>query len=61
MSKNEVIGEALKSAPPVSVAGATVVGVSLDEWVLVLTALYTALQIAYFIRKRYKEYKDGSL
>lgn len=61
MRKDEVLAEALKSAPSVSVAGATIVGVSLQEWVLVLTALYTALQLAYFMRKRYKEYKDGSL
>jgi len=61
VNKNEVITEALKSAPPVSIAGATVLGASLEEWVLVLTALYTVLQLAYFIRRRYKEYKDGSL
>lgn len=61
MQKNEVLTEALKSAPPVSIVGATVAGVSLEEWVLVLTALYTLLQLAYFLRKRYKEYKDGSL
>lgn len=60
-NKNEVIAEALKTAPPVSVAGATVAGASLDEWVLILTAVYTVLQLAYFLRKRYKEYKDGSL
>lgn len=61
MTKNEVLSEALKSAPPVSIAGATVLGFSMQDWVLVLTALYTFLQIAYFIRKSYKEYKDGRL
>lgn len=61
MTKNEVLTEALKSAPPISVAGATIAGISLQEWVLVLTAVYTLLQLAYFLRKRYKEYQDGSL
>lgn len=61
MQKNEVITEALKTAPPVSVAGATIAGATLSDWVLVLTALYTVLQLAYFLRVRYKEYKNGSL
>jgi len=61
MDKHEVLTEALKSAPPVSVVGATVIGVSLEEWVLVLTALYTLFQLVYFLRARYKEYKNGSL
>lgn len=61
MQKNEVMSEALKSAPSVSIAGATVLGASLEEWVLVLTAIYTLLQLAYFVRTRYKEYKDGRL
>ncbi len=61
MRKEEVLAEAVKSVPPVSVAGATVLGVSMQEWVLILTALYTALQIAYFVRKSYKEYKDGRI
>lgn len=61
MRKEEVLAEAVKSVPPVSVAGATVLGVSMQEWVLILTALYTLLQIAYFVRKSYKEYKDGRI
>ena len=60
-NKDEVLAEALKTAPPVSVVGATIAGVPLSEWVLILTALYTSLQLAYFMRKRYKEFKDGSL
>lgn len=61
MRKEDVLGEVAKTAPPVSVAGATVMGVTLQEWVLYLTAVYTLLQIAYFIRKLFKEYQNGSL
>lgn len=35
-----------KVAPPVAVSGLTVAGVSLQDWVLILTALYTLVQLA---------------
>lgn len=41
MNKSDTIAEAIKSAPPVGVAGLTVFGVPLADGVLVLTALYT--------------------
>lgn len=61
VTKHDIVTEALKTAPPVSVAGATIMGASVEDWVLVLTALYLVMQVAHFLRSRYKEYKNGSL
>lgn len=47
----EVAADAARAAPPVAVAGAQVFGVSLPEWVLILTAIYTALQIYILVRR----------
>lgn len=52
--------EALASAPPASVAGLTLVGISLQDWVLVATLFWLACQITYFGYQRYKDWKDGS-
>lgn len=38
--KNEVI----KSVPPVVVSGATLFGIKLDDWVIILTLLYIFIQ-----------------
>lgn len=48
--------EILKAVPPVSVSTATVFGVTVQDWLLVLTLIYTVLQIGItvfkFIRAR---------
>lgn len=43
MSKHEALIEAAKAAPPVSVTGLTLYGVPLNDVVLVLTGIYTAI------------------
>lgn len=53
----EYLSDMTKVAPPVAVSGAALAGMSLQEWVLVLTALYTAIQIALTIFKAIKEHK----
>ena len=50
--QHEVVQEAAKAAPPVTVVGMTVFGIPLNEFVLLLTALYTALQIYVLVRDR---------
>ena len=50
--------EAVKAAPPVTVVGMTLGGVSLQEWVLILTAVYTVLQIGFLIRDKVFRRKD---
>lgn len=54
------IGEAVSSSvarslPPVGVVGATVAGVPLDAWVLILTAMYIVLQSAYLVWRWLRE------
>lgn len=50
--------EAAKAAPPVTVVGMTLGGVSLQEWVLILTAVYTVLQIGFLLRDKLLKRKD---
>lgn len=59
---SEIVTEAIKASPAVTVGGLTLFGVGLADWVLLLTALYTALQIYFLLRdKVYKrKNKDGS-
>ncbi len=51
--------EAVKAAPPVTVVGMSLGGVSLHEWVLILTAVYTVLQIGFLIRDKVFRRKDN--
>lgn len=57
------VTEAAKAAPPITVGGLTLWGVGLADWVLILTALYTILQIYFLLRdklgQRHRR-KDGS-
>lgn len=41
--------EALASAPPVTVAGLTLFGVGIADWVQVLAAVWLVIQIGHFI------------
>jgi hypothetical protein len=50
---NEIAGEITKAAPPVSVAGLGLAGVSLNQWVLIATLIYTVLQIVWFIYSKF--------
>lgn len=61
--------EAAKAAPPITVMGATIAGLPLQEWVLIGTAIYTAMLIIdklpvviFRIRQAYRWLKgsDGS-
>ena len=57
------VTEAVKAAPPITVGGLTLWGVSLSEWVLILTAIYTVLQIYFLLRDKLGQKhrkKDGS-
>lgn len=48
-TKHEIAAEAVKAAPPITVAGATVAGVSLNELILWATLLYLVLQIGFLL------------
>lgn len=47
--------EAVKSAPPVAVTGAMIAGMTLSDWVTVLTGIYVLLQIAVLLLKAWRE------
>lgn len=51
----EFIGAASKTAPPIAVTGAAIAGISLQDWVLISTLAYTALQIAFLVWKFFRE------
>lgn len=51
MTPHEQANEMLRAAPSVTVATVTVFGFQLSDWVLLLTAIYTLLQIALIVRR----------
>lgn len=59
----EIVTEAARAAPAVTVTGLTLFGVSLADWVLILTLLYTVLQMFFLIRDKWyyqRKANDGS-
>lgn len=56
----DAVIEAAKSAPPVAVTGAMIAGMSISDWVAILTGLYVLLQIAVLLRKEWREKRRGS-
>jgi hypothetical protein len=50
-TRAEVVAETLKAAPPVAVAGLSVMGVPLSDIVLIATLVYLALQIGYLVHR----------
>mgnify|MGYP003351776840 CR=1 FL=1 len=47
--RSELTAEALRAAPPVTVAGATIAGVPLNDLILWATLLYLVLQIGFLL------------
>ena len=45
VSPAEQVADIAKVAPPITVSGMTLAGYPLSDWVLVLTALYTVVQL----------------
>lgn len=43
--KTETINEVARAAPPLGVGGLSLYGMPLNEWVLILTAIYTIFLI----------------
>lgn len=58
-SSHQAAGDALsalgKSSPPVAVTTAMIAGVSLEQWVVILTVVYLAVQISYSLWKWTRE------
>jgi hypothetical protein len=47
--KTDIAAEAAKATPPVTVAGATLAGVTVNELILWATLIYLVLQIAFLL------------
>jgi len=46
--------EVAKSTPPISVAGAHILGVHFSDWVLIMTGVYLVFQIIVILPKVYR-------
>ncbi|WPC03472.1 hypothetical protein SBP02_11820 [Pseudomonas benzenivorans] len=56
--------EAIKSAPPVTVSAAMLMGISVQDWAVILTVIYLVLQIFFLLKreltaKKKKEKESG--
>ncbi|API58451.1 hypothetical protein BSL82_03340 [Tardibacter chloracetimidivorans] len=60
-STGEYLMDATKAAPPVAVSTAALAGMSLQDWVLVATLVYTVIQTALALYRAYRNHKDGKL
>lgn len=49
------IVDAAKAAPPVAVTMSSITGLGLQQWVYIVTIIYTVLQILLLVRKHIKE------
>jgi hypothetical protein len=52
--KADLTAEAMKAAPPVTVAGATVAGIQVNDLILWATLVYVVLQIAFLLYRWHK-------
>jgi hypothetical protein len=59
MNKSDIANEAIRATPPVTVAGLTVAGVTLNDVVLIATLVYVVLQIGFVCHKWYRLYRGG--
>lgn len=50
---SDLITEATKAAPAVTVGGLTLFGVVLSDWVMILTIIYTVAQIFFLLRDKW--------
>ncbi|QVE65567.1 holin superfamily II protein [Ralstonia phage vB_RsoP_BMB50] len=51
----EVASEAAKAAPPLTHAGMHFWGYPIADWVSVIVAVYTVVQLYFLLRKNFKE------
>lgn len=54
-----MITDAVKAAPPLAITGMTVMGFPMSDWVLLLTAIYTTIQIVALVRRFLVSYRLG--
>lgn len=50
---SDIVTEAAKAVPTVTVGGLTLFGVVLSDWVMILTIVYTLAQIFFLLRDKW--------
>ena len=51
MTSQEQLASVAKAAPPITITGMTIVGIPVQDWVLIMTLVYTILQILIIARR----------
>lgn len=52
--------EGVMTIPPATIAAITMIGVSLQDWVLMATLLWVVTQFGWFCYNRYQDFKKKS-
>jgi hypothetical protein len=50
---SDIVNEAARAAPTLTVGGLTLFGVALSDWVLLATLIYTILQVGFLLRDKW--------
>lgn len=61
MARISVKADTVLATPPLTVAAVTLAGISLQEWVYILTAIYTCLLIADWVWKKFKAWQERKI
>lgn len=61
MSISQYVTEATKLSPPVAVITASVSGMSIDDWIKVLTLIYLVFQITFSVLKNRREARESEV
>lgn len=54
-----VIQEVTKASPPVTVGALTLLGLPLSDWIIIVTIVYTVLQIFFLLRDKWWRDRDN--
>lgn len=60
MTNHEFADAAVRTAPPLGISAATLLGLTLSDWVLVCTLVYTLASLAFLIRREWRRHKQES-
>ena len=55
----ETLAEAAKAAPAIAVSGMSLWGYPLSDWLIIITIVYTLVQLVLLIEKRIKQGKHN--
>ena len=57
-TQSEITMESIKATPSIAVGTMTLFGVPLADWVLILTLVYTVMQIFFLLRDKWWKRRD---